>query len=778
MVLSGTTTGFLEPYPVPALSLALGGGTSLLTATTSANIFLFAAAQPGGGGAAGDIYMGNTLKLGYNATDGLITVADVGDALTIGNPAQTGAIKIGESTAALTMSIFTGSPSEGAKTLTIGGTPTGTGTETINIGAGGNVANFARTVNIGNGSINTRVVVFDRVTTGPGAEFNVNGQIGIGSADNTKAGGRIWIRSNGMNYRFNSVSNLADYSEYIAQSEPSAPGDVMVVDPNQAQRVRRSQSSYEENILGVISTTGTGYNNDPDVEDRANNPNWANVGMLGQVDVKVTTENGAVSPGDRLTSSSQPGVAMKATRPGQVVGRALDYWSDPDPSHIGMLKILVSPSYFDPSQEDDNQADLESLRFEAANMTPYTAQIPFAKGGEAQAASNFGKYSIQGIVSGTIKTLGKFTTAVIANLKAGILESEEVTTNTLTANRGAFGELTAETAVIEGLSISTLTPNAGAVSVALGTEGQLIILGPNGLRSVVIDGRGNAIFAGEIVAKTIRAERIEGLEIYTDKLDSLSSLTNVLAAEVSANLDPLAESGLTLTRDFTATGTASFSGPVNFQALVTFIQNLIIKGRATFEQTTEFLSDVFFRGNVKFLGGTTFLNGVTFNNDTGGVAVIPKSTASVEVKFAKPYQNAPIVTITLVLKEATDSAFLAEAAKAAVAEVTASGFTIVLDQPVPRDLEYNWFALSVEDVRRTVGKSLDDQFLGSETTPTPTPVPTLSPTPMPEPTLPASGQAATLIPTLMPSPTSLPTVTPVMTPTPTSLPPEPTSSSP
>jgi len=46
--------------------------------------------------------------------------------------------------------------------------------------------------------------------------------------------------------------------------------------------------------------------------------------LTGRVPVKVSTENGPIEPGDPLTSSSTPGVAMKATEPGDIIGTALE----------------------------------------------------------------------------------------------------------------------------------------------------------------------------------------------------------------------------------------------------------------------------------------------------------------------------------------------------------------------------------------------------------------------------------------------------------------------
>jgi hypothetical protein len=59
--------------------------------------------------------------------------------------------------------------------------------------------------------------------------------------------------------------------------------------------------------------------------------------------VKVSTENGKIKPGDYLTSSYQPGIAMKATKPGRVIGIALESF---DREGIGKIKVFVNPHWW------------------------------------------------------------------------------------------------------------------------------------------------------------------------------------------------------------------------------------------------------------------------------------------------------------------------------------------------------------------------------------------------------------------------------------------------
>lgn len=207
------------------------------------------------------------------------------------------------------------------------------------------------------------------------------GQLALGSTTLGGAGGRIWAFSNGRQFRFQSVANSADYSEYLQQEDTSEPGDVMVLSDTGFESVKRSTSSYDQNVLGVVTKYGTSNNQGACADEvscnRGNDPKWANVGMLGQVYTKVSTENGNIKPGDPLTTSNAQGVAMKATKAGRIVGYALDtfdgtksgmdLWDHPptdadQPKDItvtlpgqspkvvrqGKILILLQASWFDP----------------------------------------------------------------------------------------------------------------------------------------------------------------------------------------------------------------------------------------------------------------------------------------------------------------------------------------------------------------------------------------------------------------------------------------------
>jgi len=66
--------------------------------------------------------------------------------------------------------------------------------------------------------------------------------------------------------------------------------------------------------------------------------------------VKVSTINGAINKGEPITSSSIPGVGMKATEAGPTVGKALEpFRCDTDGPCQGKILVFVNVGWFDPS---------------------------------------------------------------------------------------------------------------------------------------------------------------------------------------------------------------------------------------------------------------------------------------------------------------------------------------------------------------------------------------------------------------------------------------------
>jgi hypothetical protein len=143
----------------------------------------------------------------------------------------------------------------------------------------------------------------------------------------------------------------ADYAEFYPTEEGLEPGDLVapsqnIVQTNDNQRVSKltkTDQPYQPSMIGVVSDPSNvtdfnviGYN----IKEEDNRKP---ISLSGRVEVKVSTENGEIKIGDYLTSSSQPGIAMKATEAGRVIGIALESYNS---EGIGKIMVFVNPHWY------------------------------------------------------------------------------------------------------------------------------------------------------------------------------------------------------------------------------------------------------------------------------------------------------------------------------------------------------------------------------------------------------------------------------------------------
>lgn len=398
--------------------------------------------------------------------------------------------------------------------------------------------------------------------------------------------------------------------DYPTRDDTLEPGDLISIDTNERGFVTKSQGAGDSGVIGV-------YSENPALElsqgDGAlGNNKVVAVALAGRVPLKVTTENGPIKNGDYLTASSVPGVAMRATKAGVVVGQAMAPYND---TGVGKITVYVKSNSY-----NGTTADL----FENIDTS----------------APNYEQDVLAKIANGT---------------QEGVIS--EINTDRLIA--------------------------------------QMEVISPK-------------IVTDLLIAKNIKADHIEGLEILTNQISSLKSQVSNLASGSAVLGDLTASARFNLAGLTADANTATVSGSLNVKGngLVEGML-MVIKSITTpnllVSDFASFFGDVIFKRNVTFEGRPTF------NSDTAGIAIVNKGDSSVEVTFDQEYDSIPIVTASISLDNQSDVAvqnqledqILNGNITYVVTKKTTKGFVIKLNQAAKSDINFSWVAISVKNGKIT-----------------------------------------------------------------------------
>lgn len=170
------------------------------------------------------------------------------------------------------------------------------------------------------------------------------------------------VKRNGDVLADGSFTGPADFAEMMAVAggpDVVEPGDVLVIGPD--GRLTPAVMPYATNLAGVYSAR-PGFVGDTQIAERGLQmyepvdaaevnkirQDQVPVALIGIVPVKATADNGAIQPGDLLTTSAVPGHAMKAEPvesngaeiypTGAILGKALE----PLAEGRGIIQVLVT----------------------------------------------------------------------------------------------------------------------------------------------------------------------------------------------------------------------------------------------------------------------------------------------------------------------------------------------------------------------------------------------------------------------------------------------------
>ncbi len=491
----------------------------------------------------------------------------------------------------------------------------------------------------------------------------------------------------------------ADLAEYYYSNTSLEAGDVVAIQPDQPAGIGKSESRYQKNLLGVVSTN-PGLTLGPVAE------NAYPIALSGRIPVKITNENGAIHVGDLLTSSSRPGYAMRATGAGAVIGRVLN---EPEAmtSCDAALPNIDSAVGDGPGVTGEQQSSEEGVVPEEETPAPVVSTsgekcgyaMLFAGLGESLGknietlAKEFGDlHAGEATIEGITTTLGTQASimAFLRASKADLIEKAVVPESIFTDRIAAGLEILTPTLYADDIYTKTITAlDEGNISLILGENGKFEVKkDAAGTAVITLDSLGNAVFSGKVTAAEIDAAKITGFDALIARMTALETILQANAFDSLTSVT---------TQNLKATGDSSFDGKAQFAGL------------SFFANTTTF------DGSVVFGAPTEFSLPPIFNKDTAGFAVIKMGARKVDVVFEKPYIAQPVTSASLslediivpatevtpesiqALSDADAQAFLDQGISYIITNKTARGFTIRINKDAPRDIRFSWTAFASKD---------------------------------------------------------------------------------
>lgn len=161
-----------------------------------------------------------------------------------------------------------------------------------------------------------------------------------------------------------------------------------------------SKTVYDPQAVGVVSENpAVAFN-----IEGAGTPVIAS----GNVNVKVNATNGPIKRGDPVTTSAVPGVGMKASRSGFVIGTALDEFSSTNSKEVGKINVALHFYYLSFTNKNNNNIlDLLNLSAISVYETPTVVFRYFLAALILVLCIIFGFFSFGRIAGRGIEALGR-----------------------------------------------------------------------------------------------------------------------------------------------------------------------------------------------------------------------------------------------------------------------------------------------------------------------------------------------------------------------------------
>ncbi|HAU66227.1 TPA: hypothetical protein DCW61_02670, partial [Candidatus Uhrbacteria bacterium] len=214
--------------------------------------------------------------------------------------------------------------------------------------------------------------------------------------DGSEGSGGDFMRTNAKGWSTGSY----DFAEMFFSNETLKAGEVVVFDKaGVGGQVHRSTGLEGEQLAGIVSTR-------PGFLAGENNKDNYPIALAGRVPTRVNLQGGAIAVGDPLAASTEIGVATKATKPGSIIGYALEAY---DGRGDGLMLTFVNMSYWGgaaipQTQNTASQVSTQRTEFTNLNVTGDISMNGYAMLNVGRLVGFADTWSIES--DGTIQTQG------------------------------------------------------------------------------------------------------------------------------------------------------------------------------------------------------------------------------------------------------------------------------------------------------------------------------------------------------------------------------------
>ena len=277
-----------------------------------------------------------------------------------------------------------------------------------------------------------------------------------------------------------------------------------MADKNLAEAVVRSDGSGKP-VLGVTSSRPALVIGSREGKGKKG----VAVALSGRVPVQIASSSREIKTGDFITASPEPGRAMKAYRPGQVIGIALEDWSSG--SKKDRISVFIEQQYYDPqsalASTDNFQITNNKIQTNSNNQT--------------------GQFDVLDASGQMVDRVGAYSELAVADLSAGAISASNITLSGVDI-ASALGTANDE---IDTLSTSVYSQSqdiSKLEDLVLGFKDSVIMTSDlTGLREELKDLTAQnsefALTSGEVLDGTVTSTAFDLSQMYSTKDTNLEA---------------------------------------------------------------------------------------------------------------------------------------------------------------------------------------------------------------------------------------------------------------